>query len=229
MVVLSDARPAAPVLVAFGAPARQRRLTVVLRPLLALPQLVALVALAPVVGVVTVIGWFCALATGRLPRWAADRLVGWGRWQTRVAAYLLLLTDVYPPFSRDDAAYPVPVTARPDRLNRWSVAFRLLLGLPAMVVAATVLYGIATIVLVVSWFVVLVTGELPSSLHQVFAATVRYQTRLTGYLTLVTSEYPWGLLGDPEPGADGPDWLPAPPSPVDDPYWQMVLTREPRT
>jgi hypothetical protein len=69
-------------------------------------------------------------------------------------------------------------------------------------------------------------------LHQVFAAFLRYQARVGGYLFMVTSQYPWGLLGDPEreptgapaDGAASVGWRPAPPSPVHDPYWQVVLT-----
>jgi hypothetical protein len=221
----APAPAAAPVLVAFAPPARQRRLTVAGRLFLVVPHLVVLAYLTVAAVVVAVIGWLGALWSGRLPRLAADFLPGYLRWQTRVSAYLFLLTDDYPPFSVRDGAYPVRVTTQPGRLNRWSVAARLVLALPALVVAATVTYGIATVVLVVAWLIVLVTGRLPSSLHQTFAAFIRYQVRVAAYLGLVTSAYPWGLLGDPEtsPTAAAP-WQPHPPSPVDDPYWRVVLS-----
>jgi hypothetical protein len=248
LVVISDARPsAAPVLVAFDPPAPQRRITVAGRLLLALPHLALLVVAAPSALVVTVIGWFGALFLGRLPTFAADYLAGYLRFQTRLYAYLFLLTDVYPPFTLADVPYPVRVTTRPGDLNRGAVAIRLLLAVPAVVVTAIVTYGIATIVLVVTWFIVLLTRRFPPSPHLVFAAFVRYEARLIGYLTMVTSQYPWGLLGDPDPAAAGiaaaaamvgaagvvgaagiagavPFWQPAPPSPVRDPYWQIVLT-----
>ncbi len=225
MVVTSVDRPLpAPVLVAFDTPVKQRRITVATRPVLAVPHLVAFVVLGPVALAVTVAGWFGALFLGRLPRFAAVFLPGYLRWQTRLYAYLFLLTDVYPPFSLSDAAYPVRVTARPGALNRWAVAFRLLLVVPATVVAATVTYGIAGVVLVVTWVTVLVNGSFPTSLFQVFAAFVRYEARLIGYLTMVTSQYPWGLLGDPETSATVPAWQPTPPSPVQDPYWRLVLS-----
>lgn len=234
MVVLSDVRPtAAPVLVAFDTPTEQRRLTVAVRLFLAFPHVVILGLLGLVAVVVTVIGWFGALFLGRLPRRAADFLSGYLRWQTRLYAYLFFLTDVYPPFSWADAAYPVRVTTQPGRLNRGAVAFRLVLAVPAVIVALTATYGIATVVVIVTWAVVLVTGRLPSSVHEAFAAFVRYQSRLNGYLVMVTSEYPWGLLGDPEADAPvattfgsavAPVWQPIPPTPVHDPYWRVVLT-----
>jgi hypothetical protein len=239
VVVMFDARLAppaegpAPVLVSFGPPDRQRRLTVAARLVLAVPHILALGLLAVVALVVAVVGWCGALVDGRLPRPAAEFLSGYLRWQARLGAYLFLLTDVYPPFTLHDSGYPVRVATQPGPLNRWAVAFRLVLAVPALVVMATATYGIATVVLVVSWFVVLATGRVPPSLHQVFAAFLRYQARVDGYLFMVTSQYPWGLLGDPETspagapgdGAAAPvPWRPSPPSPVHDPYWQVVLT-----
>jgi len=240
VVVMSDVRPSAtPVLVAFDAPADQRRYTVAVRLLLIVPHLVALVLAGPAVLVILGVGWFWALIVGRLPQFAAVILAGYLSWQTRVLAYLLLLTDAYPPFSLGDAGYPVRVTAQPSRLNRWSVLLRLVLALPALLVVSTATLGLGTVVLLVAWVTAAVIGRLPLSLHQGLAGFVRYETRLAGYLTMVTSEYPWGLLGDPEvesPGSlsdfsgpavwvgEGPARQPVPPSPARDPYWRLVLS-----
>ena len=86
MVVMSGVRPtAAPILVAFEAPARQRRFTVAGRLLLVLPHLVALVIAAPTVVLIVAVGWCWALVVGRLPRFAAVILAGYLSWQTRVS------------------------------------------------------------------------------------------------------------------------------------------------
>jgi uncharacterized protein DUF4389 len=233
MVGLSDARrPAAPVLVAFAPPHRQRRLTVAFRLLLALPHIAVLLLLAPPALIVGVGSWVAALGFGRVPRPAADVVCGYLRWQVRVGAYLFLLTDVYPPFSAGDAAYPVRLTVQPAPLRRSAVALRLLLALPVIVVSAIALCGMTTVVLVVSWFLVLVTGRLAPSWHQTSAAVLRYQARLLGYLGLLTAEYPWGLLGDtalaPPPASvvdpSAVAWQPTPPDPAHDPYWRVVLS-----
>ena len=108
----------APVLVSFAGPAPQSRVTVLFRLLMAIPQLIVLWVLGIAAFVVTVIGWFGALFTGRLPVFAADFLTGYLRWLARVYAYLYMLTDVYPPFALDDADYPVRLAAMPGRLNR---------------------------------------------------------------------------------------------------------------
>ena len=74
----------APVLVAFAGRAPQSRLTVAFRIILAIPQLIVLWLLGVAAGVITIIGWFGALFTGRLPVFAADFLTGYLRWLSRV-------------------------------------------------------------------------------------------------------------------------------------------------
>lgn len=69
-----------------------------LRAILAIPALVCLYFARWVAWVVLVTGWFGALFTGRLPDYAASYLTGFQRWEVRAYAYLLLLTDRYPPF-----------------------------------------------------------------------------------------------------------------------------------
>ena len=90
---------AAPIEVGFEGPAAQRRLTVLFRLILAIPQFIVLYALGIAAEVVGIIGWFGALFTGALPQFAADFLAGVLRWEARVFAYTALLTDQYPPFS----------------------------------------------------------------------------------------------------------------------------------
>lgn len=128
-------------LVAFAGPAPQARLTVAVRIFMVIPQFVVLALLSLAAYVVTVIGWFGALFTGRLPVFAADFLTGYLRWMTRVYAYTFLLTDVYPPFSLDDVDYPVRVAVAPGRLNRLAVLFRFFLLIPCGIVVTVLSYG----------------------------------------------------------------------------------------
>jgi hypothetical protein len=189
------AQTPAPVLVAFAGQAAQRRATVFFRLVLALPQIVVVVFVSIGACVVVVIGWFGALFTGRLPAFAAVFLSGYVRWTARVSAYMFLLTDRYPPFSLEEAEYPVHVTVQPGPLNRAAVFFRLVLVIPAYLLTVFVQYGIV-IVLFFTWLIVAAAGRMPSSLYLALAAGLRYSTRMNGYLFLVTSQYPWGLFGD---------------------------------
>ena len=194
----TDQSTPAPVLVAFAGPAPQSRLTVAFRILMAIPQLIVLWLLGVAAIVITIIGWFGALFTGRLPVFAADFLTGYLRWLSRVYAYNYLLTDVYPPFSLDDADYPVRLAVSPGRLNRLAVLFRFFLLIPAWIVQAVVTYGALTIFLFVTWLIVLVTGQMPDAIHQALAAVLRYQVRTLGFAMMLTSAYPGGLFGDPQ-------------------------------
>ena len=176
----------------------QNRWTVGFRFILLIPQLVVLLFLGLATVVVAIIGWFVALFTGRLPDWAHTFISGVLRWSTRVNAYALLLTDSYPPFAFEDEAYPArPILPAPGPLNRWAVFFRWVLVIPASVFAQIVARGLTLPLLVVAWFIVLITGQMPPQLYWAYASLVRYETRMYGYFLMLTSEYSWGMLGDP--------------------------------
>ena len=195
--------PADEILVAFAEPADQRRLTVLVRLILAIPHVVVLWVLSIAAEVVAVICWFAALFTGRLPDGLAEFQVGYLRWATRFYAYLFLLTDVYPPFEFADADYPVRLRAEPGQLNRLAVLFRIILVIPAWIVAVLLGYGLSFLVMFVTWLIVLIAGRMPRPLHEALAAAVRYQARVSGYLLMLTARYPGGLYGDPATSAFG--------------------------
>lgn len=65
----------------------------------AIPHFLVLIALAFAVIAVTVIAWFAILFTGVYPRGMFGFVEGVIRWSARVFAYVMSLTDVYPPFS----------------------------------------------------------------------------------------------------------------------------------
>jgi Domain of unknown function (DUF4389) len=189
----------APILVSFAPPTQQSRLTIAFRLLLAVPHLIILWALGIAAEVVIFIGWFAALFMGSLPEWAHTFLTGVLRWQVRVYAYTFFLTGEYPPFSLEDEPYPVRLVTARARLNRFAVFFRLILLIPAGIVAGVASYGLAVMAFF-CWLIALVLGRLPDSLHQALAAIVRFNVRYYGYLGMVTGEYPWwGLFGDPVP------------------------------
>src|SRR5216683_4417326 len=195
------------VLVAFAGPAKQNRLTVLVRIVLAIPHFIVLYALGIATEVVVVISWFAALFTGRVPTGLADFMAGYLRWSTRVYAYLLLLTDEYPPFELGDTDYPVHVAVRPGRLNRLAVFFRIILAIPAWLISIALIYGLGTIAIFIIWLIVLISGTMSETLYGAIAAVIRYFTRFYGYVLLLTGTYPKGLFGD-EPGPDGtaPAW-----------------------
>jgi Domain of unknown function (DUF4389) len=214
------ARPTGRVDMWYAGTAPQGRISVVFGLVLAIPQLIVLYFLFIALFVVVVIGWFAALFMGRLPDWAHTFICGVVRWSTRVGAYLLLLTDRYPPFSLDDKDYPArPILPGPGPLNRWAVLFRIILFVPAAVFVQIVQYGLTAPLLLVMWFVVLITGSMPRALYLAYAALLRYETRFHSWFSMLTSEYPWGMLGDrvqaaPPPSGPPPSVVPPGPPPA---------------
>jgi hypothetical protein len=79
-------------------PDRRNRLTVGLRLLIVIPQLIVLFFVQCFWWIVTIIAWFAILITGRYPQTLMPPAMGALRWSMRVEAYLLLLVDEYPPF-----------------------------------------------------------------------------------------------------------------------------------
>jgi Domain of unknown function (DUF4389) len=79
----------------------RNRLTTAFRIIVVIPHVIVLVLLAVAAVVAWVIALFAVLFTGRWPEAMRTFVVGVMRWGTRVYAYLLLLTDQYPPFSLD--------------------------------------------------------------------------------------------------------------------------------
>jgi Domain of unknown function (DUF4389) len=211
-VTVPDREWSTPVVqLSYEGPGPQRRLTIAFRIILALPHLVYATLVAIVALLATVVGWFAALALGRLPGGLADFLARAVQYVARVNAYAyLLLTDRYPPFDLGSDDYAVSVDfPRGVRLNRAAVLFRIVLLIPAGIVVQLIGNGLFVVVLV-AWLLALMMGRLPVPLFEAFAAVLRYQTRFYAYAALLTSEYPRGLFGD-RPGAPVP---PPPPPPV---------------
>ncbi len=184
-------------------PVERDRLTAALRLIWAIPQLVVLTFVYIGAFFVLVVGWFGALFTGELPDFAEKFLSGTLRWGIRVSGYLYFLTDTYPPFSLDeDLNYPIQISI-PERarLNRLAVLFRIILVIPAAIVGSVVGAGLG-LVSVGSWAMITFTGSLPIPLYEATRAVIRFHLRLGGYFSMLTPEYPWGLLGDRPPAGE---------------------------
>ena len=184
--------------VVLPARARQRRVTVAFRLLLALPLLIwiALVSIAFFFAVVC--AWFAALLSGRLPRALAGFIDGVINLNLRVQAYLMLLTDEYPAFGlgqTNDQA-PAHISLEPPELSRLAVLFRVILMIPGYIVTVLVATG-STLFSPITWLIALVGGQLPAALHDAISASLRYEARFYAYVAMATSAYPRRLFGDP--------------------------------
>lgn len=179
---------------------RRSRLTVFFRLLLTLPHFVWLTLWSVVAFVGVLVAWIAALVTGRVPGGLHRFLAAYVRYVTHVTAYLFLAANPFPGFTGKAGVYPVDVEIdEPVRQNRWSILFRLILGLPALLLSSTFTGGgmrggggggtIGTAGFL-GWFASLVRARMPEGLRGLLAYSLRYTAQAYGYLFLLTGRYP---------------------------------------
>ena len=79
--------------------------------------------------------------------------------------------------------------APPEPQNRWITAFRIILAIPALIVAQVLGY-LVQVLAIISWVVCLVTGAMPLGLRDLTAWIVRFGAQTHGYVALLTDRYP---------------------------------------
>jgi hypothetical protein len=87
-------------------------------------------------------------------------------------------------------SHPIGLIVTDDlQRNRLTVFFRLLLAIPHFIVV--LLWGVLTeLIVLVAWFAALFTGQVPDGLHNFIANWLRYATRVTAYVFLLTDPFP---------------------------------------
>jgi hypothetical protein len=209
------------------------RLTVFFRLLLALPHLVWLTFWGIAAFVVAFILWLAVLIEGKAPEILHDFVAGYVRYATHVGAYVLLAANPYPGF-RGRPGYPVDLEIEPpERQSRWTSFFRLLLALPALLLAAALgggfswgpsggsfgsqngdwyaavslfsAAGVAAAAAFLAWFASLSRGRAPQGLRDVTTYALGYAAQTSGYLLLLTGRYPSSDPALVEPFAELPE------------------------
>ena len=110
--------------------------------------------------------------------------------QTRVDAYLVLLTDEYPSIEENDIVSVTFPEVDAKQLNRWLPLIKWLLAIP-LYFAGLVYLIYAALLTVLGWFSILFTGNYPEVCAEGVVGTIAYWNRVVGYaFLLVTDEYP---------------------------------------
>ena len=164
--------------------------------LLLIPHHVVLSVLAVVSSVVGVISWIVILLTGKLPAGLAGFQAMYLRYSTVVWAYAYFLIDQYPPFdfdtsSTDPGRTQTSASFSPalEGRNRLTVLLRPITVIPAYIFIL-ILVVIATVCIILGFFVVLFTGRWPDGLRRFVVGSHLVSLRYFTYGLLLTDEYP---------------------------------------
>jgi len=196
--------PAHSVSIALDDDLRRPRLLVLFRFPLVVPHLVWLTLWSVLVVLAALLAWLAALVIGRVPRFLHRFMAAFVRAVTHLTAFLYLVGRQFPGFVGREGGYPIDLTiAPPTRQRRLGILFRLVLGLPALLLALT-FAGVALVVAVLCWCTALALGRVPGGLRDLGAASLRYQAQASAYALLLTQRYP-----DSSPALRSP-----PPAPV---------------
>jgi hypothetical protein len=168
---------------------QRSRLTVFFRLILAIPHLLWLSLWALAAFFVAIVCWFAALVTGRLPDGLHGFQARFLRYGTHVTSYVCLVADPFPAFSGANA-YPIDLEVDgPVEQSRVTVFFRLVLAIPALILAS-VLHQLLNVLAFVGWFYALFTGRMSGGIRDLSAYCVRYSMQTYAYALLLTQRYP---------------------------------------
>lgn len=171
---------------------RRTRLTAFFRLLLAIPHFLWLALLGIVVFIAEIGNWFATLIQGRSPEALHGFIALYLRYSTQVTAYTYLIADPYPGFALINLKQDYPIdlhVAPPVEQNRWTVFFRIFLGIPAMVVAQILRY-LSGILAFFSWVLAVVTARVPLGIRNFAALALRFEAQTYAYVGLLTPRYP---------------------------------------
>jgi hypothetical protein len=192
---------------------RRSRLTVFFRLLLAIPHLLWLLLWSIAALFAALANGVVALLRGRSADPLHRFLAAYTRYYVHVNAFLFLVANPFPGFT-GTLGYPVDIAVGPpERQNRWITFFRIILGIPALLVTAALSVALAMVGFL-GWFASLATGRMPAGMRNLGAVCVRYLAQTTAYWAVLTDRYPHAspaLRPPPEPEPEPePEAQPAP-------------------
>jgi Domain of unknown function (DUF4389) len=187
--------PTFPLQLDLDAPDKIARWRPLVHWLLIIPQLVVLYALAIVQRVVLIISFFAILFTGQMP----EGLFGFNtmilRYQWRVVSYAMFMRESYPEFAfpaeaADPGTEPATLsTQAAPKLSRGLIFVKWLLAFPHYIIL--LFLGIAAYVaVIIAFFVVIITGAWPSGMRDFVVGVMRWSSRVSAYILLMTDQYP---------------------------------------
>ena len=141
------------------------------------------------------ISFWVILFTGRYPQTFYEYQLGMLRWQLRLNARIMNLSDGYPSFfpggTDDKTSLDIPY---PESLSRGLLLAKAFFGwlyvaLPhGFILYFRFIWG--AILGFIAWWSILFTGKYPVSMHEFNTGTMRWAMRVNAYLLNMTDQYP---------------------------------------
>jgi hypothetical protein len=169
---------------------RRSRVTVLFRIVLAIPLFVWYALWAVLALLAAIVQWFATLVTGKPVAAIHGFHARFVRYEFHFSAFVYLTANPFPGFTGEAGRYPIDVELPgPARQNRWTVAFRIILAIPALIFAGSI--SAASLVgAVLMWFYALARGSAPFGLRNLSAYALRYSAQTYAYVFFVTDAYP---------------------------------------
>ncbi|CAN2216467.1 hypothetical protein MCEMRE226_01124 [Candidatus Nanopelagicaceae bacterium] len=171
--------------------------TVFWRGILAVPVVVFVISFTPMAdeawatGLIILPVVLALVVRGIYPSYVLSFNHGLIELETRLVAYVLLLTDDYPSIERNpNVAVLLPDVDGGKKLNRFMPLIKWILAIP-LVIVGLVYALLALIITFVAWIVTWSTGTYPRWALDIVLGTIKFWNRVYGYaILLVTDEYP---------------------------------------
>jgi hypothetical protein len=194
---MEAASPGYPATFTFDPPEKVANWRAIANWILAIPHFIVLYGLRVLSQVLALVSWFMIVITGEMPEGIANIQAMYMRYEMRVYPYGLFMREEYPPFAfgttqTDDGLDPrVSVNFVPQlqNRNRLTVAFRLILVIPHLVVLGLLAIA-AYVVTVIAFFAVLFTGRWPVGMRDFVLNVYRWYLRVSAYFLLLVDDYP---------------------------------------
>lgn len=162
---------------------------------IALPHGFLLIFMSIASSFVGIINFWSILITGKMIRSMFDFQLNLMRWSLRVNARLMNLSDGYPAFGMTHNDPDVVLDIEyPETSNRVSVLLRAMFGIWYVLIPHAFLLFFLQIgvmfVRIIAFWAVLFTGKYPEGMHNYMVGVLRWNIRVSAFMSYLTDTYP---------------------------------------